>query len=97
MVRTEVVKREGGHYAGEMENYDTGRKGFLDREEFRRACRDLAVKVDTDEEFEKLFNEVDDNKDGKISPGEFGPFYDYVKDFRSKVMESRVNKAVNQA
>lgn len=73
----------------EMARYDTEGKGWITREQLRVACRDLAVKCDTDEELDEIWNEIDLNGTGRISSYEFGEFYDYVKGFRDIVRSSR--------
>ena len=73
----------------EMSRYDTENKGWITKEQLRVACKDLAVKCDTDEELDAIWNEIDLNKTGRVNSYEFGEFYDYVKGFRDLVRQKR--------
>jgi len=73
----------------EMARYDTENKGWITKEQLRVACKDLAVKCDTDEELDAIWNEIDLNKTGRVNSYEFGEFYDYVKGFRDLVRQKR--------
>lgn len=71
----------------EMAKYDVEGKGYITREQLRVACKDLAVKCDTEEELDNIWNEIDNNGSGKINGIEFGEFYDYVRGFRDEVIQ----------
>jgi Ca2+-binding EF-hand superfamily protein len=71
----------------EMAKYDTEGKGYITKEQLRVACQDLAVKCNTDQELNDIWNEIDTNGSGKVSGIEFGEFYDYVKGFRDEVRQ----------
>lgn len=71
----------------EMAKYDVENKGYITKEQLKVACKDLAVKCDTDEELENIWNEIDNNGSGKINGIEFGEFYDYVRGFRDEVIQ----------
>ena len=71
----------------EMAKYDVEGKGYITREQLRVACKDLAVKCDTEEELDNIWNEIDNNGSGKITGIEFGEFYDYVRGFRDEVIQ----------
>jgi len=63
---------------GAIAKYDQAKKGWLNREELRTACKDLGVRCNTEEELDTIFSEIDDNRTGRINPREFQEFYDYV-------------------
>jgi Ca2+-binding EF-hand superfamily protein len=71
----------------EMAKYDVENKGYITKEQLKIACKDLAVKCDSDQELNAIWNEIDNNGSGKINGIEFGEFYDYVKGFRDEVMQ----------
>jgi Ca2+-binding EF-hand superfamily protein len=71
----------------EMAKYDVEGKGYITREQLRVACKDLAVKCDTEDELDNIWNEIDNNGSGKINGIEFGEFYDYVRGFRDEVIQ----------
>lgn len=77
----------------EMAKYDVEGKGYINREQLRTACKDLAVKCDTEQELDNLWNEIDSNGSGKINGIEFGEFYDYVKGFRDEVKQYQSQQA----
>ena len=72
---------------GEMSKYDIEGKGYITKEQLRVACKDLAVKCDTEEELDSIWREIDNNNSGKINGIEFGEFYDYVHGFRDEVRQ----------
>lgn len=71
----------------EMAKYDVENKGYITKEQLRVACKDLAVKCDSEEELNNIWNEIDSNGSGKINGIEFGEFYDYVRGFRDEVIQ----------
>jgi Ca2+-binding EF-hand superfamily protein len=71
----------------EMAKYDTEGKGWITKEQLRTACKDLAVKCDTQEDLDNIWNEIDNNGSGKVNGIEFGEFFDYVKGFREEVKQ----------
>ena len=81
----------GGYIVGgnEMTKYDTEGKGWITKDQLRNACRDLAVKCDSDSELNNIWNEIDSNGTGRINSIEFGEFYDYVRGFRDIVRQRR--------
>jgi Ca2+-binding EF-hand superfamily protein len=76
----------------EMTKYDTEGKGWITKEQLRVACKDLAVKCDTNAELDAIWNEIDTNRTGRINSIEFGEFYDYVKGFRDIVRQRRAGQ-----
>jgi Ca2+-binding EF-hand superfamily protein len=77
----------------EMSKYDVEGKGYITKEQLRTACQDLAVKCDTDQDLDNIWNEIDNNGSGKINGIEFGEFYDYVKGFRDEVRQYQAQTA----
>lgn len=71
----------------EMAKYDVENKGYITKQQLRVACKDLAVKCDTEEDLNSIWNEIDANGSGKINGIEFGEFYDYVRNFRDEVIQ----------
>jgi Ca2+-binding EF-hand superfamily protein len=58
----------------EFKKLDKDKSGYLDHDEIKRCLRDLYESIDlkmSDAYVEALINQVDKNKDGKISVEEF--------------------------
>eukprot|EP00546_Thalassionema_frauenfeldii_P010386 CAMPEP_0178911122 /NCGR_PEP_ID=MMETSP0786-20121207/9502_1 /TAXON_ID=186022 /ORGANISM="Thalassionema frauenfeldii, Strain CCMP 1798" /LENGTH=351 /DNA_ID=CAMNT_0020583499 /DNA_START=217 /DNA_END=1269 /DNA_ORIENTATION=+ len=53
---------------------DEDQSGYIDKEELRKVLTDLGINMDN-EDFEKLYSDLDDSGDGKISKGEFEVWY----------------------
>jgi len=84
----------GGYIVGgnEMSKYDTEGKGWITKDQLRNACKDLAVKCDSDAELTSIWNEIDTNRTGRVNSIEFGEFYDYVRGFRDIVRQRRAGQ-----
>ena len=62
---------------GALYRYDADFKGYLNRENIRSACHDLGVEIATEAQLDNVFNEIDTDRDGKVTAKEFQEFYNY--------------------
>jgi len=66
--------------------FDTERKGWLNRENLRAACRALRIRCNSEEHLDSMFEEINASRSGRISQEEFADLLKFLQtpEFRNK-------------